>query len=151
MKHPLPNFNRAVRIGLAGAGGNGSAQAYAINLTGANVLLSSSNGVGGLIQVNSLATGGDGGTGTARTVPAPVARMNKKTAPAVAGRRRVLAGLTLGFRSRSFAFFDELLDLLSTFLSNTFVEIRAVAIARRFAALLSTFLADLLVELVAVG
>ena len=24
MKHPLPNFNRALRIGLAGAGGNGS-------------------------------------------------------------------------------------------------------------------------------
>ena len=95
--------------------------------------------------------GGEGGTGKARTVPAPVARMNKKMAPAAIGRPIALAGFAFrGFGRGALALFDELLDFLSTFLSDSFVEVWAVAIARGFAALLSTFLSDLLVELMAV-
>jgi hypothetical protein len=95
--------------------------------------------------------GGEGGTGKARTAPAPVARMNKKIAPAEIGRRMTLASFPFaGFRGGALAFFDELLDSLATFLSDSFVEVRAVAIARCFAALLSTFLSYLLVELMAV-
>ena len=49
------------------------------------------------------------------------------------------------------SFFDKLLDFLATFLSDSFVEVWAVAIARGFATFLSTLLTDLLVELVTVS
>src|SRR5580704_9244071 len=55
--------------------------------------------------------GGEGGTGKARTVPAPVARMNTKMAPAAIGRPIALASFALSrFRGGALAFFDELLD-----------------------------------------
>lgn len=54
-------------------------------------------------------------------------------------------------RNGTFAFLDELFDSLATFLSDAFVEIRAVAIARSFAAFLSTFFPNLLVKSVTVS
>ena len=72
---------------------------------------------------------------------------------ATSERKLTRAFLALCFLSScgALAFLDKLLDFLATFLSDSFVEVRAVAIARGFAALLSTFLSDLLVELMAVG
>ncbi len=51
----------------------------------------------------------------------------------------------------AFAFFDKLFNFLATFLSDAFVEVGTVAIARGFATFLSTLLTDLLVEFVTVS
>src|SRR5579883_654857 len=71
--------------------------------------------------------------------------------PRFAGSREVLARALLAIRRRALSLFNELLDFLPTFLSDAFVEVRAITIARGFAALLSTLLADLLVELMTVS
>jgi hypothetical protein len=49
------------------------------------------------------------------------------------------------------ALFDELLDLLSTLLSDALVEVWPITVSRGFATLFATLFADLLVELVSVG
>ncbi|HKU81386.1 MAG TPA: hypothetical protein VJP76_04375, partial [Candidatus Tumulicola sp.] len=56
-----------------------------------------------------------------------------------------------GGRGGPFALFDELFDFLATFLSDAFVEVRAVTVARRLAAFLSALFADLFVKLMTVG
>jgi len=91
---------------------------------------------------------GVGGIGYAPAVPTPIVTNAKVTrlrhSPSRAGLARLL------FLCGALALFDELLDFLPTFLSDAFVEVRAIAITSGFATFLSTLLTDLLVEFVAV-
>src|SRR5215469_10235174 len=85
--------------------------------------------------------GGVAGIGKATATPAP--RIEKT-------RKPLASALFAGCGSSALAFFDKLLDSLATFLSDAFVEVWTVAIARGFATFLSTLLTDLLVEFVTV-
>jgi len=91
-------------------------------------------------------------TGSATADPGTSGSERMKAASAVSASALARAAL-LQIRGRDgpFTFLDELFDSLATFLSDAFVEVWAVAIARSFAALLSTFFPNLLVKSVTVS
>jgi len=94
---------------------------------------------------------GVGGAGYACATPTPIvtsARAKRLSERRSAGRSA--RALFLGRRG-AFAFFNELLDFLTTFLPNSFIKVGAVPVPRCFAALFAALFTDLLVKLLAVG
>src|ERR1700729_3216550 len=94
---------------------------------------------------------GVGGIGYAPAVPTPTVTKAKMRRLRLTPSRARLTRALLAVGGCALSLFDELLDLLPTFLSDTFVEVGAITIPRGFAALFPTLFADMLVELVAVG
>lgn len=94
---------------------------------------------------------GVGGNGYAPAVPTPMVTNAKRSRLRLRPSRGRLTRFLFAVVRRALTLFDELFDLLSTLLTNAFVEVGTIAITRGFAALLSTLLADLFVELVAVS